>query len=521
MARVVLTADPTLMSRYRNIPLGDFLGCVPAHFVPRKIFNFIAPLEPPLTSDGIARIAPYGLRKIEAALLMNGYSRKDVVVVHPNYVHNFIGDDTEIVGHYTMDPYGLGPVSMMFTVGRKYKSYDEIEFRKFMTRLNIIRRRRGLKFKIVVGGPGTWQLEYMIDESKRSGINHIVIGEAEHIIHEIFDNIRHNDAPEVIRITTWPSIEQIPTIVGASVKGLVEVMRGCGRGCAFCLPNLRIARYMPLEKIVKEVKVNIAYGERTAWLHSEDIFLYKVEDKRNFIPNKEAVLELFRTITNIRGLKECHPTHSSIAPVVADPEMIKELSHILKAGPRHWIGIQPGLETGSGKLIKKHMPNKVKPFSPDEWQDVAVQATIIFNKYYWFPAYTLIIGLPGETEDDCWDTVRLLDRLEKEVPRIVGKSKTHFITAPLSFVPLAALKKEKILAIDEEMNEARFCVIYRAWRIIVREIYRSLHWLVDQPPHIKLMIDAIAMIGGKLILSRLEKYGKERGYRIEKCLYCK
>ena len=518
--KIILTTDRTLMSKYRNIPLGNFLGCVPADIVPKPIFDFLAPPEPPLDKRGEARVAPYGLRKIEAALLRNNYTRKDVVVVHPDYIHNFIKEDTRIIGVYTMDPFGLGPVSMMFTLGKRYTSYDEIEFRKLITKLNTIRQRVGLKFKIVVGGPGTWQLAYKFYDSKRLGIDHIVIGEADHVVHEIFDHIMRNDAPEIINITTWPSVDQIPTITRASLQGIVEVMRGCGRGCAFCLPNMRIARYIPLEKILEETKVNIAYGETTIWLHSEDIFLYELEDRKSFTPNREALLKLFRSIMSIRGVKHCHPTHSSIAPVVADPEMVTQISKILRAGPDNWIGIQPGLETGSRKLIKKHMPNKPKPFSSDEWQDLAVEATVIFNMNYWFPAYTLIVGLPGETDEDSWDTVRMLDRLEKEVPKRVGKEKTHFITAPLSFVPLSALHKEKMFDAYLEMNHARFCVIYRAWRIIVKEIYRSLHWLVDQPLPIKLMIDLISMLGGKLILRRLEKYGRKRGYNINKCFLC-
>mgnify|MGYP000412646749 CR=1 FL=1 len=107
--KIVLTADRTLMSKYRNIPLGDFLGCVPSERVPRKIYDFISKVEAPLDSIGTARVAPYGLRKIEAALLRDGFSRNEVVVAHSDYLHNFIGEDTEVVVDYTMDP--LGPVS--------------------------------------------------------------------------------------------------------------------------------------------------------------------------------------------------------------------------------------------------------------------------------------------------------------------------------------------------------------------------------------------------------------------------
>ncbi len=521
MVRFVLVPDRTLMSKYRNVPLGDFLGCVPAKFVPPHIFYFLCKIEPPLP-DGRARVAPYGLRKVEAALVKGGIPKKHVVVAHPDCVHYFIDEDTQIVGIHTMDPLGLGPVSMMFTVGHKYISYDELEFKKLIIRINLIRKRRGLRFKIVVGGPGAWQLEYRKGEMKRLGIDHVIIGETEHVIVSLFESIARGDAPEIIHVKTWPKVEEIPTIINPSIKGLVEIMRGCGRGCRWCLPNLRTARYMPEEKIIEEILLNLKHGETHAWIHSEDVFLYKVEDKINLFPNREAVVNLFKEISKLKkcGLKYFNPTHSSIAPVVADPEMIRQLTETIwsVSGKGKWIGIQPGLETGSPKLIKMHMPNKPKPFSAEEWQDIAVGATCIFNENYWFPAYTLIVGMPGETEDDAWMTVEMLARMEYEIPRRVGKEKAHFVTAPLAFVPLAALKGQKFWDADKELTEARFAVIYRAWRIILKEVYKSLYSLVEQPPHIKLLVNLVSWLGSSLILRRLEKYGKRRGFNVEKVL---
>lgn len=116
--------------------------------------------------------------------------------------------------------------------------------------------------------------------------------------------------------------------------------------------------------------------------------------------------------------------------------------------------------------------------------------------------------------------MRLIDRLEREVPKCVGKAKSHFIIAPLAFVPLAALSKRGFFYIEKELNEARFCVIYRAWRTIVKEIYNTLHYLIEQPLPIKLLIDLIMFLGGKIILKKIEKYGRKRGFDIDKCLTC-
>ena len=44
------------------------------------------------------------------------------------------------------------------------------------------------------------------------------------------------------------------------MHGMVEVMRGCGRGCKFCDVTLRPLRYYPVEKVQKEIEINMNYG---------------------------------------------------------------------------------------------------------------------------------------------------------------------------------------------------------------------------------------------------------------------
>ena len=81
------------MSPYRGISLASFFGCAPAidlnrshdslvykvlrnQVTPKLLFDFIC--NPISQTGGRADFAPYGLRKIEASLLRDGYSREDV-----------------------------------------------------------------------------------------------------------------------------------------------------------------------------------------------------------------------------------------------------------------------------------------------------------------------------------------------------------------------------------------------------------------------------------------------------------
>ncbi len=512
MVRIVLTADDTLMSSFRDIPLADFFGCAPYTLSLRLIYPFLDSKLPQV--NGIMKEAPYSLRKVEAALLSSGYSEDEVVVAHPRYLHRFIGDDTEIVGISAMDPFGLGPVTTMFTYGGSVESFSEHKFRELVRRIRGIREKRGLKFKIVVGGQGVWQLVRREDESRKMGIDHVVMGETEHVIGDIFRSIEKDDANWLIVPRGFPNVDEIPPIVNPAYKGMVEVMRGCGRGCDFCLPNIRTARYMPMEKILREIQVNRRGGIRRAWVHSDDIFLYKLGDRRYFYPNREAVVGLFKGI--MKEVDDANPTHGSIAPVVADPRLLPDLSKVLRAGPRHWIGIQPGMETASPYLIERHMRNKVKPFSPEEWPQVILEGTYAFNSNYWFPAYTLVLGLPGETEEDALETARLIYTMEK-VYRKEMNGLARFVVASLAFVPMAALETERGFDPAEFMTEARFLVVYWSWRTVITEVERSLKMFVHDPLT-KYLVRPIIRLGSQVIISRLRAFGRRLGFDPDKRL---
>jgi len=510
MARIVLTTDETLTSTYHDIPLLDFLGCAPYDKIPKWVFRFLDTQVP--DENGVLTQAPYGLRKIEAALLRDGFSRDEVVVAHPKKVEQFIGEDTTVVSLYEMDPLGLGPVSMMFTNGGKWRNYTSVKFMELVRRIKKVRESRKLGFKIVVGGPGAWQVDFRREIREELGIDHVIIGEGDHVAGELFRDIESGSAEETIRVRGWPRVEQIPPIVAPSYKGLVEVMRGCGRGCRFCEPNLRVARYIPLEQIEEEIKLNIKAGIDHAWLHSEDIFLYRVEDKKNFYPNADAVVELFEMAR--KYTRNVNPTHGAVAGALAIPGMIEQISNILGADKGHWIGIQVGFETASSRLIGKYMNNKMKPFSPDEWAWVLLNGTYVFNKYYWFPAYTSILGLPGDTDEDEILTARLIITMEKELEEKLG-GRAHFTVTPLSFVPMGLLRDKEFFRIEDMITYGQFLHLYYAWKHLGREVMRGLPMFVKSNPFL-IPFYPLARFGVRLVLKQVEKWGKKHGFTVKK-----
>lgn len=59
---------------------------------------------------GVPPQAPYGLRKIEAQLLNEGFN---VLTVDPDFLEGYI-DQAKVLGVHVMDPFGLGPATTTF-----------------------------------------------------------------------------------------------------------------------------------------------------------------------------------------------------------------------------------------------------------------------------------------------------------------------------------------------------------------------------------------------------------------------
>jgi len=460
-AKIVLTGSATEMSDYNNSHFAAFTGGFPKWLIPlwlprRKLYP---PVEK--NPNGTAKFAPYGLRKVEAVLIENGFEESDIAIVHPYDLDAFVGSTTKVVGISTMDPLGMGYVSKTYSslVGGG-ESLNSIEFRKLVAHRSLQR----YKSKIIVGGAGAWQLEHE-NMTERYGIDCVVIGECETIVSELFAKaLKREELPKVIRVETGVKDEEIPAIKHAAIHGFVEISRGCGRNCQFCTPTTRRRRDFPINKIMEEVEVNVREGADVISLSTEDIFLYGAKNS-SFIPNREAVLKLLQQISSHPGVKAIQPAHMSLAPVVYDPTMVKEISEILlehsfySYNGKPIVTAETGIETGSTRLIRKYMAGKTFPYKPEEWQEIICQAFGTLNDNNWYPLATLIIGLPDETEDDMTETLELLDDLEKYRAFLV----------PLLFVPLenCFLKSQREAELDS-LSKSRWELLTKCWEFNAR-----------------------------------------------------
>ena len=462
--KVVLTASATEMSDYFNNPFVAFVagfakGPFPSWFLRRVIY-------PPIERDydRRAKYAPYGLRKVEALLLGNGFSESEVAVVHPTDLDAFIGSNTKVVGISSMDPTGMGYVSKTYSslVGGG-ESMNAIEFQRLIRHRSI----RTFKPKVVVGGFGSWQLERK-KVADSYGVDCVLIGGETETIVDIFRRAVNGERlPRVVRaeISREDSAqESVPLIRHAAIHGAVEISKGCGRNCQFCTPTMQRKVDVPLDRIMKEVEITTTERSSSITLVTEDLFLYGAKSKQ-FTPNKKAVLKLVKSVADHPGVEGIQPSHMSLAPVVCNPGMVKEVAEVLIE--HNWyfhskkaiVTSETGVETGSVRLMRKYMAGKMLPYKPDQWREIVAQAFGILNDNDWYPLATLIVGLPEESEEDVAETLELMDDLRD----------FNAFYVPLFFVPLenCLLMHKKGAEIDS-LSKIRWELFIRCWEYNVR-----------------------------------------------------
>ncbi len=415
--KIVLSGSKTTVSDFRHASWIGFLGCIPSNYpkIPygRKMMEDIFF---PTHSDREGRLefAPYPLRKIEAALLDYGFKQDEVIIADPRKLDAAIGPETKVVGLTVHDPMGYSAVSQLnaciFRLINWWPapSYTAVDFDCLIR--NQILKKYGSK--LIIGGPGIWQLEEHPEMFKQWGIDCLVSGEAESIVGPLFESaVKGQPLPERTSSPRPLRADRVPLIRGPSTGGIVEITRGCGRGCQFCTPDLLFFGSIPKERILREVDIQVKHGTKRIDLHSEDALFYG-RKPGGFEVNHDAVVDLFSSVRKFPGVRQVSTDFVACSTVKSAPKTVKAISEIMKLDKNHPGYIETGLETVSPRLVKNIMPGKVKPYAIEDWPDVINDALGILDDNRWFTVASMMTGLPTETEHDVIKSIEFIDRIK-------------------------------------------------------------------------------------------------------------
>jgi len=123
------------------------------------------------------------------------------------------------------------------------------------------------------------------------------------------------------------------------------------------------------------------------------------------------------------------------------PPLSKEVTDIIGAGSKEYpyTTVLTGIESGSPRLIEKYMQGKASPFKPSGWNEVVEQGFAILNDNRWVPIGMLILGFPGEKEEDICDTITLVEKLKSY----------RSVLVPFVFKAKSALSREESFKVED------------------------------------------------------------------------
>ncbi len=435
MTDVMLTADIT------NFAQEDIGFFIPSFFpgtpwkqipYPLRIMLERMMLKKIPDQNGVVRDCIYGLRKFEAILRDAGI---DCAVYSPYTIEKY-ADEAKVFGISAMDPLGLGPVSVtsMGLFGPKDYNLtgDPAKFKpplSYVKFAELMAKLQQFEKPIIVGGSGANQFELLPEEIDKFGIDCVFIGDAEIEGPQLIKKaLQGEKLPQIYHAKNISKETKIPTIVNPVSWGLVEISRGCDRHCKFCDPALRQFRWIPVENIVKEIKVNLKLTRNVA-LMSEDVFRYGTSS-HEWVPTG-GLVNLVKEVKKIPGIGTLGLSHACLASALAAPDQIEALREEMDLNKQHYSSVQVGVETGSIPLVAKFMPFKGAPFEADQWPEVVLDGWKLLSKNYIYPAGTLLVGL-DDTDEDIQATIDLVKKLN-QYPGMCW---------PLTFMPLGSLRSK-------------------------------------------------------------------------------
>ena len=178
-------------------------------------------------------------------------------------------------------------------------------------------------------------------------------------------------------------------------RAFVKIQDGCNAFCSYCIiPYVRgRVRSRKPEDIVNEVKTLAATGVKEVVLTGIHISSYGT-DLENI-----SLIELIEAIHEIEGIKRIRL--GSLEPRIITEEFAKRIAGLEKICPHFHLSLQSGCDKTLKAMNRK--------YNTQEYYEGCVKLREVFDN----PAITtdVIVGFPGETEEDFLETRNFLEKV--------------------------------------------------------------------------------------------------------------
>src|SRR6266478_3601490 len=226
----------------------------------------------------------------------------------------------------------------------------------------------------------------------------------------------------------------------------VSIMQGCNMRCTFCIvPQTRGAeRSRSIDEIMREVRDLVAQGVKDVTLLGQIVNLYG----RHGIPkidNKSPFVQLLEAVHQVDGLERLRFT--SPHPIAFRDDLIDAIARLPKLAEH----VHLPLQSGSNKILKAMH----RAYTAEKYVDLVHRIREARDGI----AITtdIIVGFPGETEDDYKQTRDLVQQIQFDNAFI-------FRYSPRRDTPAAEMQEQIEERVKEERNQDLLRVVNESAR---------------------------------------------------------
>ena len=223
-------------------------------------------------------------------------------------------------------------------------------------------------------------------------------------------------------------------------RAFIKVQDGCNQFCTYwIIPFARgRVRSRELPDVLQEIRTLAKSGYREVVLTGIHLSSYGVD-------NGESLLHLIEAVHELEGIERIRL--GSLEPRIVTDAFAKRLSELPKICPHFHLSLQSGCDTVLSRMNRRY-----------DTAEYEVGCALL-RRYFEHPAITtdVIVGFPGETDEEFETTERYLERIhfyEMHIFQYSRREGTKAAAMP-DQVPEAVKKErsEKLLALGHRMSE--------------------------------------------------------------------
>ncbi|MGI6145168.1 MAG: tRNA (N6-isopentenyl adenosine(37)-C2)-methylthiotransferase MiaB [Peptococcia bacterium] len=245
---------------------------------------------------------------------------------------------------------------------------------------------------------------------------------------ELIKKLEETKTPQTQILADLQEIkEDLPTVREVPFKARVNITYGCNNFCTYCIVPYVRGREKSREPqyILKEIKDLVADGVVEVMLLGQNVNSYG----KTFDP-PVTFAHLLEQVNAIEGLKRIRYLTSH--PRDFNVDLIKTISGLAKVCPHFHLPLQ----SGSNKILQKMN----RGYTREHYRELVETV----REYVPSASITtdIIVGFPGETDEDFQDTIELVKELRFD-------SAFTFIYSARTGTPAAKMKDQIPLAVKK------------------------------------------------------------------------